>query len=60
MKVSAPPSQKAPPKGTLGVGADDDVVIAKPEVVPNGGIEMMVVEFPLLLRIDEHKALSQF
>jgi hypothetical protein len=29
----------------LGIGGNDDVVIAEAEVVPDGGIEMMVMQF---------------
>ena len=34
----------------LGVGGDDDVVVAEREVVPDGGVEMVVVELAGLLR----------
>jgi hypothetical protein len=40
----------------LGVGSDDNVVIAKREIVPDGGIEMMIVKFAPFLRIDRHLA----
>jgi hypothetical protein len=34
----------------LGVGADDDVVVAELEVVPDGRVEMVIVQLALLLR----------
>jgi hypothetical protein len=34
----------------LAVGGDDDVVVAELQVVPDGGVEMVVVQLALLLR----------
>src|SRR3546814_7243135 len=39
-----------PGRARLGVGCDDNVVVAEPEVVPDRRIEVMIVEFPGLLR----------
>ena len=39
-----------PRRPRLRVGAPDDVGVAKPEVVPDGGIEVVVVELTRLLR----------
>ena len=35
----------------LGVSGDDDVVVAEAEIVPDGGIEVMVVKLPGLRRL---------
>lgn len=34
----------------FGIGRNDDIVIAELEIVPDGGIDMMVMEFPRLSR----------
>ena len=34
----------------LGIGGDDDVVVAEAEIVPHRGIEVMVVQLARLLR----------
>ncbi len=39
-----------PGRARLGVGGDDDVVVAEAEVVPDGGVEVVVVQLARLLR----------
>jgi hypothetical protein len=36
----------------LGVSGDDDVVVAEAEILPDGGIEVMVVELAGLRRLE--------
>src|SRR5262249_20656928 len=39
-----------PGRARFGIGRDDDVVVAKSEIVPHLGIEVVIVDFALLLR----------
>src|SRR4051812_10419636 len=37
-----------PGSARLGIGGNDNIIVAKAEIVPDGGVEMMILEFALL------------
>ena len=39
-----------PRRSGLGIGRDDDVVVAEDEIVPNGRVKMVIVKLTGLLR----------